>query len=173
MLHICKSSWVGRGPVRLAPTPKGVLRSPWLISDFLAGNSTLHNVQESCRNYGSWFATMLTTHLTGFLLGCSALKMLFVHCSSLARSEEDPGCSLVGVQQQYAWQGRRERKDEAFRVHTDFKLVPCPAVRNINADPHLPALLQLQLDKDANREKCLLWQEKGNEKLAAAMHEAT
>lgn len=159
--------------MRSAPTPKRLLQSPWVLSHFLAGNSVLHNVRGFCRGDGSWFGTMLTPRYLGFCLDVS---------SKDAFSALLLGGPLRRPMPHFGWEcrssmfegGRRERKDEAFKVHADYKLLPClAAVRNINADPHLHGLSQLQLDKVANKEKCLLRPEKANEKLPAATGEET
>lgn len=85
--------------------------------------------------------------------------MRFLHCSSLAHSEEDPRCSLGWNAEAVCFKGEegegRMKHFECVQISSG-----CPARlprgdRNLNADPHRQALLQLRLDKDANKEECL------------------
>lgn len=101
MLPIRKSSWVGRGPVRWAPTPKRVLQPLWVLFDFLAGNSALHNVRGFCRNDGSWLGTMLAPHLTGFLLGCELQRCLSGMAPHQPTQKTTHTAVCVGMQKQY------------------------------------------------------------------------
>lgn len=103
--------------------------------------------------------------------------MRFLHCSSLAHSEEDPRCSLGWNAETVCFKGE---EGEGRMKHLECAQISsrCPAWlpggdRNLNADPHRQALLQLQLDKDANKEECLLRQGRASGKLAAATGEET
>lgn len=164
VLPICKGNWMGKGPVKWALTLKSHLVS-WVVCEFLPGTSSLHHVQGFCRNGGLWFGTMSAPNLAGFLFGCEAPKTFFAPHWPTQKSYAP---FWVGMWMQYVW-GRwgkgRMKHLGCMQISRWYPAWLLWGSRNINADPHLWAVLQLQLDKDVNKQKCLLRQEEASGKV--------